>query len=81
MKQIACPPGRQIADFLREAGEPVRTLCGSRGNCGKCLIRVVRGNLPASGMDQVQLTKEQLQQGIRLACQAYPKETVVVERV
>lgn len=82
MKEVVtCPSGKQISAALREHGTPVLTPCGGHGNCGKCKVKVVEGTLPIMSMDRVHLTEEEIQDGIRLACQAMPAESVVVEIV
>ena len=77
--KVICPSGVQISSYLREKGFIVSTPCGSRGNCGKCRVRVVEGELAVNSMDRVQLTEEEIDNGVRLACQAWPKSEVVVE--
>ena len=77
MKHI-CPPGIQISSYLRQQGHPVSTPCGGRGNCGKCRITVVEGELPVTTMDKIWLTEEELQNGVRLACQAMPEKEITI---
>ena len=79
--KIYCPPGVQISAFLRTEKIRILTPCGGRGNCGKCKIRVISGTLPVMQMDKVHLTQEELDSGIRLACQAMTKEPVEIEVV
>ncbi|MCR5623849.1 MAG: 2Fe-2S iron-sulfur cluster binding domain-containing protein [Lachnospiraceae bacterium] len=77
--QITCPPGIQLSTFLRNAGYSLPTLCGGRGNCGKCKVKVIEGELKISTMDRIQLTEDEIKQGIRLACQAMPESTIKIE--
>ncbi len=74
-----CPPHVQISAFLRSRKISVPTPCGGHGNCGKCKIRVISGSLPVMQMDKVHLTQEELDAGIRLACQAMTKEPIEIE--
>ncbi len=76
---MICKPGKQVSAASRESGCSVTTPCGGHGNCGKCKIKVIKGNLPVMTMDRVHLTEEEIKAGVRLACQAMPKETVVIE--
>ena len=76
---IICPPGRQLSAFLREKGISIPTPCGGHGNCGKCKVKVTAGELPAMSMDKVHLSEAEIQSGIRLACQAMPKEKICIE--
>ena len=71
--------GELLADVMRRAGIELDEPCGGRGNCGKCKDRVLDGELKISTMDRIQLTEDELSLGIRLACQAMPKQTVKIE--
>ena len=53
-------------------------VCGGRGTCGKCRIRVLDGHLDVTDSDRKCFSKEELQKGMRLACRAYPTESVVI---
>jgi len=74
-----CPPGIQLSAYIRSTGHSVSTPCGGRGNCGKCRVKVIEGDLKISTMDRIQLTEDELALGIRLACQAMPDQTVKIE--
>ena len=76
---IKCPENALLKEYLRKQGASLLTACGGRGNCGKCVVRVVEGEVPANTMDRAWFTGEQLQEGYRLGCQVYTKEAVVVE--
>lgn len=78
---IVCPPGIPVSRFLLEQGISIRTDCGGRGNCAHCLIRVVKGRTDVSDMTKIQLTREQIEAGIRLACHVVPKEEITVELI
>ena len=77
--EFICPPGIQLSAYIRSTGHSVSTPCGGRGNCGKCRVKVIEGDLKISTMDRIQLTDDELALGIRLACQAMPDQTVKIE--
>ena len=79
LQTVTCPKGMQISAYLRSVGKTVATPCGGRGNCGKCIVRVTKGELKVSAMDRVHISEEALLQGYRLACQAMPESEVTVE--
>ena len=69
-------PGMNILDASLEAGIPHAHVCGGRGRCSTCRIRVDRG------LDQFEPPRQNERrilrsigapENIRLACQAYPK--------
>ena len=78
-KTLACPSGIQISSYIRQQGLTISTPCGGRGNCGKCRIKIINGWLPVMAMDRVQLSEDELEQGVRLACQAMPDKEVRIE--
>ena len=77
--ELTCPPGIQLSAYIRSTGHSLSTPCGGRGNCGKCKVRVLDGELKISTMDRIQLTEDELSFGMRLACQAMPEQTVKIE--
>ncbi len=54
-------------------------VCGGIGKCGKCKIRVIAGDLPITDADRELFSEEELMEGMRLACKAYPMEPVTIE--
>lgn len=70
--KIAASDGRTILEMLTAEGHSYSFPCGGRGSCGKCKICVVDGDVPPSKADEAFFTKEQIEEGYRLACQAVP---------
>ncbi|MBP5167633.1 MAG: 2Fe-2S iron-sulfur cluster binding domain-containing protein [Oscillospiraceae bacterium] len=76
---IQCPAGVRLQDYLLDQDIHILTACGGRGSCGKCRVRILKGNAAVNTMDSVWFTKEQLEIGFRLGCQVYAKEPLTVE--
>ncbi|MFW5845231.1 MAG: ASKHA domain-containing protein, partial [Planctomycetota bacterium] len=55
---------------LIAGGLAVAAPCGGRGTCGKCLVQVLDGELPAGEHDRRHLSQAQLADGWRLSCTA-----------
>ena len=72
--RITCPPHTRLQDYLLSQGIHILTAFGGRGNCGKCVVKVIRGNAAINTMDRMWFSTEQLEQGYRLGCQAYAKD-------
>ena len=70
-----------LSDCFVRNGLYVPAICGGRGICGKCRIRVHEGDIAVSDADAKFFSKEELDQGFRLACKAYPKEACTIELV
>ena len=48
--------GRTLLDAARAAGIPLGAVCGGRGTCGKCRVRIREGSpAPASAAEQAAL--------------------------
>lgn len=60
--------GKTLLQGLQENQIAIAAHCQGNGTCGKCKIKVVSGQLPITETDRQKLTKEELTQGIRLAC-------------
>jgi len=83
--------GTTVLNAARQLGASLESVCGGKGSCGKCKIRIEEGSFPKyriqSSLDAVTsreevnakfLSKHQLQQNFRLACQTRVHGDVVV---
>lgn len=68
-----------ILDALMKTDTSYSAVCGGTGRCGKCKIKLLEGNLPVTESDKQHFTDSELEGGLRLACRAFPKESVKVE--
>jgi len=58
--------------LLVDSGIRVRSLCGGFGSCGKCKVLVQQGNeylIPPTDSEKNFLSKEEIRENFRLACQ------------
>ena len=72
---IQFPPGRSILDASRASNIPHASVCGGRGRCSTCRVRITKGieNLPdPSAAEQKVLDRVNAGIQVRLACQARP---------
>ena len=80
-RSVRVPRGLTVLDASRIAGIPHASICGGRGRCSTCRIRVLRGvaALPEPTQSEQRLL-DRLGAGasVRLACQLRPVEDVVV---
>lgn len=69
-----------LLQVAQSAGIQITALCGGEGWCGKCRVRIIEGNVsPLTADEQNTLSEEDLQQGIRLACQTKPLSDIILE--
>jgi uncharacterized 2Fe-2S/4Fe-4S cluster protein (DUF4445 family) len=71
--------GDTLLGAVGRAGVIVEAPCGGRGNCGKCLVKVLSGELPASERCAEALSPGKLAEGWRLACQVRVESDLAVE--
>lgn len=76
---MECQPGESLLDLLTQNGIYVSAPCGGGGRCGKCKVRFVEGDTPDTAEDRAFFSREELQQGMRLSCMAYPTEDCTIQ--
>lgn len=67
-KEIDVPAGTLLLDAARQADISVEAPCGGKGSCGKCVVRVVSGDVQSDHMGL--LTASAVNRGYRLACRS-----------
>jgi adenylate cyclase len=78
---VTVPVGFTILEASRAAGIPHASVCGGRGRCSTCRVRVVRGlsDLPVpSETERRVLARVDAAPDVRLACQTHPTRDVSV---
>ncbi len=69
-RRHACPKGTTLLEAARQAGVGIVSICGGRGTCGHCRVRVLDGLAPPpTGAEGKVFSPEELAAGYRLACQ------------
>jgi len=80
-REVVVPVGITVLEASRLNGIPHASICGGRGRCSTCRVRVTRGlNVlpPASREELSVLTRVGLPPNVRLACQLRPSHNVTV---
>lgn len=79
-RKIEVEKGLTVLNAARMAGIGVRSDCGGRGLCGKCLVIVEdQSSLsPTSNAELQHISSDKLKKGYRLACQSIIKDSVIV---
>ncbi|MEI6646023.1 MAG: ASKHA domain-containing protein [bacterium] len=70
--------GATIWDAARQAGLLLETPCNGAGTCGKCRVRVVSGETEARPSEH-RLSRVELENGWRLACETVVTDSLEVE--
>ncbi len=65
------PVGTLVVTAAQQVGVPIEQVCGGKGTCGKCRVKVLSGTLsPLSPTERRHLPAGDQAAGYRLACQA-----------
>jgi len=79
-RRVEVNDSETILDAAQRAGLTVAAICGGRGTCGTCKIRLVSGELtPPTSVETQKLPSSALVSGFRLACQSRPAGDIRVE--
>jgi uncharacterized 2Fe-2S/4Fe-4S cluster protein (DUF4445 family) len=78
-RRIPFEAGRSLRDILDTTDLRVRSGCGGIGACGLCRVRIDAGigGVPTDN-ERVYLDTDELDQGIRLACQVLPTQDLQI---
>ena len=80
-REIAIEPGLSVLDASRLAGIAHASVCGGRGRCSTCRVRIAAGQseLPPAHEDELKvLARVGAPDSVRLACQLRPTVDVTV---
>lgn len=78
LKVLSGEASQSLLTILQKDNISIAAPCGGKGTCGKCKVLVTEGEVPPSKEDINFFTKEEIKEGYRLACRAYPKASCVV---
>ncbi len=80
-REVVVPAGFSVLEASRFAEIPHASVCGGRGRCSTCRVRVIRGeeHLPAATTDERRvLGRVGAPAHVRLACQVRPRRDLAV---
>lgn len=78
-KHVLLEPGESIFEGAKRVGIAIPSTCGGKGTCGRCRVRFAIPARQATYIERQFISRDDLAQGIRLACRSRPTETVSVE--
>jgi adenylate cyclase len=80
-KEVVVPKGFTVLEASRKAGIPHASVCGGRGRCSTCRVRVLRGfeSLPPMSIEEQKVLDHiGAPENVRLACQLRPANDLSV---
>ena len=78
-RQVRVPPGVTVFDSASWNGIAIDSTCGGHGTCNKCRVRWSRARRPVTRLDVRTFSREQLDDGWRLACLAQATRDLAVD--
>jgi uncharacterized 2Fe-2S/4Fe-4S cluster protein (DUF4445 family) len=69
---------RALLAQLQDGGIYLPAICGGRGTCGKCKVKVIAGRLEPSAADIAYFSPADIAAGFRLSCKAYPAADITI---
>ncbi|UCF95809.1 MAG: (2Fe-2S)-binding protein [Spirochaetaceae bacterium] len=79
---ISSSPAVSLLNLLQRNSVPIQTICGGRAQCGRCLIRVLKGADKMNKKNQREIIRLQAlnaEEDMRLACQSYARGDIEIE--
>lgn len=69
-RRAFCEPGLTVLEIAHRAGVQLAAVCGGKGTCGKCKVQIREGAVsPLNDVERRTLTRAEIEEGFRLACQ------------
>lgn len=78
VRTIVVKTGESLMDALIRESYYVNAVCGGKGRCGKCKIRLMDGETHITDEERAVFSKEELDAGWRLSCCVYPYEELEI---
>ncbi|MBI5093457.1 MAG: DUF4445 domain-containing protein [Candidatus Hydrogenedentes bacterium] len=72
---IDAPPGTELLEAARRAGVEIDTPCGAKGTCGRCIVRVVDGDVESDSLGVLPNTA--VVEGYVLACKTRVQDSPI----
>lgn len=77
-RKIEVQVGTRLLAALADAGIHMPSACGGVGTCGQCRVCVTKGGGAALPIETARITKREIMDGMRLACQVPVKQDMAV---
>lgn len=75
-KKIAVQGGENLLNYLNQHKIFIPSACGGKATCGFCKVKVLSGGGDILPTEEVYVTKQEKEEGMRLACQVKVKKDV-----
>lgn len=76
---IKVPVGTTLLSAIEKTDILLSAVCGGRGKCGKCKVKICQTDIPYSSNEQISLTAKEINNNIHLACQVMLDKDLEIE--
>ncbi len=80
-KIVKISAGTNLIATAKKADIVIPNICGNRGKCGKCKVKILQKEIPHTHQEELILSPEERSIGIHLACQLEVTTDLLVEVV
>jgi Na+-transporting NADH:ubiquinone oxidoreductase subunit F len=77
-QEFSVEGGSNLLSYLTEKGFDVSSSCAGKGSCGYCKVRVVEGGGQVLPTEEIFMSRKEMQEDMRLACQVKIKNDVEI---
>jgi ferredoxin len=82
INQVKVKNEKTVLKAAKEAKLSIKSPCGGKGTCGKCIVKIVEGKVSEPTKAEIKLLGQQkIDEGYRLACEAVVVEDVSIKIV
>ena len=78
-KTFKAKRGLKLLPVLAENNIYLPAACGSKGNCGRCRLKVISGGGYPTALEKISLSEKDIKEGLRLACQVKIRENIILD--
>ena len=77
-RDIDVEGGQTLLSYLSDNDVNISSSCGGKGSCGYCKVRLLSGGGPVLPTEEIYMSRQEMQDGIRLACQVKVKNDLEI---
>ncbi|HOV26508.1 MAG TPA: 2Fe-2S iron-sulfur cluster binding domain-containing protein [Pseudobacteroides sp.] len=82
IKKTKIKKEKTILDVAKDLDLKVKASCGGKGKCGKCIVRVIEGDVSElTKAEKKFFDDDEIEKGLRLACEAKITGDVKIELI
>jgi Na+-transporting NADH:ubiquinone oxidoreductase subunit F len=77
-QQFEVQGGNNLLSYLIDHGVQISSSCGGKGSCGYCKVKVASGGGQILPTEEIFMSRQEKQEGMRLACQVKVKNDLQI---